>query len=251
MTVTIDAGRRVALLNDGSWYVGPALARTLARRGHDLAIGDPAEGLVDELVALGAQVEVVTGVRTLRTQDQADALVSAALARFGRIDAAAVFSGDIVTGPFLSSTDEQLQRVFEGCVQAPYHFLKAVTGPMVEQQDGQILVITSASGARPTRNAPLYSAMRAGATMLARNVAAEVVASGVQVNIVGTNFIDFPALLEAARATTEVGRARLVAAVPMKRLGTLEEFAAFTMAFLDGSSRFTTGQFVAYAGGWV
>ena len=29
------------------------------------------------------------------------------------------------------------------------------------------------------------------------------------------------------------------------------EFAEFCMAFLDGSSRFTTGQFVAYAGGWA
>ena len=39
--------------------------------------------------------------------------------------------------------------------------------------------------------------------------------------------------------------------VPMKRLGTMEEFASFAMAFLDGSSGFTTGQFVGYAGGWV
>ncbi len=243
--------RRVALLNDTSFYVGPTLARTLAHRGHDLVIGDPADGLADELRAIGAHVEVVTGVRSLRTQDQADALVNAAIVRFGRIDAAAVFSGDIVTGPFLASTDEQLERVFRGCVEAPYHFLRAVTGPMVEQREGQILVITSAAGARPTPNLPLYSAMRAGATMLARNVAAEVAASGVQVNAVGTNYMDFPALLRATGATTDEGRARLEAEVPMKRLGTLEEFAAFTMAFLDGTSRFTTGQFVAYAGGWV
>ena len=40
----------------------------------------------------------MTGVRTLRTQDQADSLVNAALARFRRIDAAGVFTVDIVTG---------------------------------------------------------------------------------------------------------------------------------------------------------
>ena len=112
--------RRVALLNDTSFYVGPALARALAQRGHDLVIGDPVDGLAEELRAIGAQVEV-TGVRSLRTQDEADALVNAAIGRFGRIDAAAVFSGDIVTGPFLASTDEQLQRVYKGCVEAPYH----------------------------------------------------------------------------------------------------------------------------------
>ena len=41
------------------------------------------------------------------------------------------------------------------------------------------------------------------------------------------------------------------AMVPMRRLGTLDELAHFAMAFLDGTSRFTTGQFVAYAGGWA
>jgi hypothetical protein len=37
----------------------------------------------------------------------------------------------------------------------------------------------------------------------------------------------------------------------MRRLGSLEELAAFCLAFVDGTSRFTTGQFVAYAGGWA
>ena len=122
---------------------------------------------------------------------------------------------------------------------------------MVEQGGGQVLVITSASAARPTPGAPLYSAARAGATMLARNVAAEVAGTGVQVNAVGTNFMDFPEFLAANRVTDEASRAKVEAMVPMGRLGTLEEFAAFCMPFLDGTSQFTTGQFVAYAGGWA
>ncbi|MGA1542627.1 MAG: SDR family oxidoreductase, partial [Ilumatobacteraceae bacterium] len=72
-----------------------------------------------------------------------------------------------------------------------------------------------------------------------------------QVNAVGTNFMDFPGFLSATGATDPAIRARIEARVPMRRLGTMEEFAAFCMVFLDGSSRFTTGQFVAYAGGWA
>ena len=41
-----DAARRVALVTDAGHYVGPALALEFARRGHDLVIGDPADGLV-------------------------------------------------------------------------------------------------------------------------------------------------------------------------------------------------------------
>ena len=87
--------------------------------------------------------------------------------------------------------------------------------------------------------------------MLTKNVAQEIAATGVQVNAVGTNFMDFPAFLKASGATDPEVRARVEAQVPMKRLGTMQEFAAFCMAFLDGTSRFTTGQFVAYAGGWA
>ena len=243
--------RRVALINDASFYVGPTLARNLAAREHDLVVGDPADGLVADLEAAGAAVEVVTGVRDLTDPAASDRLVKAALDRFGRIDAAAGFTGRIVTGRFLRSSFDDMKAVIEGCLEAPYHFLRAIVPVMVEQGDGQVLLITSAAGARPTPGAPLYSAARAGATMLAKNVAAEVASTGVQVNVLGTNFMDFPEFLRASRAEDPEGRARVEAQVPMGRLGTIEEFASFCMPFVDGTSRFTTGQFVAYAGGWA
>lgn len=243
--------RRIALVSDASFYVGPDLARLLAARGHDLVLGDPSDDLVAELDGLGAAVEAVAGVRDISHPESSTRLVAAALERFGRIDAAAAPSGRIVTGRFLKSDIEDLRTVVTGCLEAPYHFLRAVVPVMVDQGDGQVLLITSAAGARPTPGAPLYSAARAGATMLARNVAAEVAATGVQVNVVGTNFMDFPEFLRANRVTDEASRRKVEEMVPMRRLGTLQEFASFCLPFVDGTSRFTTGQFVAYAGGWA
>ena len=243
--------RRVALVSDAADYVGPHLARLLARRGHDLVVGDPAPGLVADLEDIGAAVEVVTGVRDLSDGNASQRLVGAARDRFGRIDSATAFTGRIVVGRFLRSSVEDLRAALEGCVEAPYHFLREVVPVMVEQGEGQVLVFTSAAGARPTPGAPLYSAARAGANMLVRNVAAEVVDKGVQVNAVGTNFMDFPGFLKANRAEDPEGRARVESMVPMGRLGTMEELANFSAPFVDGSSRFTTGQFVAYAGGWA
>jgi 3-oxoacyl-[acyl-carrier protein] reductase len=243
--------RRIALVADTSFYVGPPIARLLAQRGHDLVVGNPQPELVAELEALGAAVEAVPDTRDLSLPETSVRLVDAAMARFGRIDAATAFSGRVVTGSFLDSTLEQLQSVQRGCIEAPYHFLRTVVPQMVAQGGGQVLVLTSAAGARPTPNAPLYSAARAGATMLVKNVAAEVARHGVQVNAVGTNFMDFPEFRRAAGADDPEVRSRIEAAVPLRRLGTVDECAAFCMAFLDGSSGFTTGQFVAYAGGWV
>ena len=243
--------RRVPLVGDTGFDVGPAIACLLAARGHDVVVGDPADGLVDELVALGVAVEVVTGVRDLSRPESATRLVEAGVARFGRIDAAVAFSGRIITGRFVQSSLADLKAAVSGCLEAPYHFLRAVVPVMVAQGDGQVLVLTSAAGARPTPGAPLYSAARAGATMLVKNVAAEVAASGVQVNALGTNYMDFAEFRRATGADDPEVRRTIEASVPMRRLGTMEECAAFCMPFLDGSSRITTGQFVAYAGGWV
>jgi len=243
--------RRIALISDAAGYVGPNLSRLLARRGHDLVVGDPAPGLVEELSGLGAAVEAVAGVRDLAKPESAERLVRSALDRFGRIDSAAAFTGRIVVGRFLRSTMDDLRAAMVGCVEAPYQFLRAIVPVMVEQGDGQVLIFTSAAGARPTPGAPLYSSARAAANMLVRNVALEVVDKGVQVNAIGTNFMDFPEFLKANRAEDPEGRARVEAMVPMGRLGTLDELAHFSVPYVDGTSRFATGQFVAFAGGWA
>src|SRR4051794_17577261 len=251
MTGAFVMNRRIAVISDAASYVGPELARVLASRGHDLVLGDPVDGLAAELESLGAAVETVTGVRDLAQPGSSERLVQAAMDRFGRIDSAAAFTGRIVVGRFLRSTLDDMRAALTGCVEAPYNFLRAVIPVMVEQREGQALVFTSAAGGRPTPGAPLYSSARAGANMLVRNVAAEVADRGVQVNAIGTNFMDFPEFLKANRAEDAEGRARVEAMVPMGRLGALDELAHFAAAFVDGTSRFATGQFVAFAGGWA
>jgi 3-oxoacyl-[acyl-carrier protein] reductase len=247
----MTAARPVAIVANGNFYVGPPLAKLLAQRGFDIVIGDPHAGLVDELESLGAAVESVARVADLGDPDASQRLVQAALDRFGRLDSACAFSGKIVNGKFLNSSVDDLRSVLYGCVEAPYHFLKTVVPPMVAAGGGQVLLITSAAGAKPTRGAALYSSARAAANMMVRNVAEEVAAKNVQVNSLGTNFMDFPEFRRATGADDPAVRAQVEAMVPMGRLGTVEECAAMCAVFLDGSSRFTTGQFVGYAGGWV
>lgn len=252
MSTTPDpSSRPVALVADAGFYVGPSLARLLAGRGFDLVLGDPDDAVVEAVEAAGVEHVTVSGARDLSDPQSSARLVAAALERFGRLDSAVAFSGRIVTGRFLKSSVDDLRRVVDGCLVAPYEFLKAVLPPMVEAGAGQVLVITSASAARPTPGAPLYSAVRAGATHLVRNVADEMARHRVQVNAVGTNYMDFPEFRRATGADDPEVRARLEAQVPLGRLGTMDEFAHFCAPFLDGTSRFTTGQFVNYAGGWA
>jgi len=242
--------RRVAVINDGRFYAGPPLARFLAAKNHDIVIGDAPNELIEELNASGVEAVSVKGVNSRGNTQGFQQLATAAMESFGRIDSASMFSGQIITGSILKSTREDLDALYEGCLVAPYEFLKAVLPVMKEQQSGQVLIITSASGARPTPGAPLYSSLRAAASMLARNAAGEMAKSGVQVNAVGTNFMDFPEFLRASGATDPEVRKKVESQVPLQRLGTLDEFASFCMPYLDGTSTFAPGQFVSFSGGW-
>lgn len=244
------AERRVSVINDGSFYVGPPLAVELAKNGHDIVIGNPADGLLDSLAECGARAIGVSVPRDFSHPDAAPTLADAAMNAFGRIDSASLSSGLIVTGSIVKSTRADLDKVYSGCVVAPYEFLKAMLPIMVEQKYGQVLIITSASGSRPTPGAPLYSSMRAGATMLAKNAAQEMAKHNVQVNAVGTNFMDFPEFRRATGADDPTVRTKIESQVPLGRLGTLDEFAHFCMPFLDGRSTFATGQYVSFSGGW-
>ena len=52
----------VAIVPNAKHYVGPALATMLAGRGYDLVLGDPGDGVVEAVEALGRNSWVVDGV---------------------------------------------------------------------------------------------------------------------------------------------------------------------------------------------
>lgn len=259
--MTDPPSRPVALITMANGYVGPALARTLASRGFDLVLqGAPQTGnmagiemslgdLVPQLESIGASVHTVTDI-DLTTADGNHALVASALDRFGRIDSACLVTGVIVVGKFLDMTVEQWERIKRTNLDMVFHGLQAVLPPMVEAMSGQVVVFTSATGARPEPMVSIYGGTRAGANGIVRAVGLEHAADGVQVNAIGTNYMDFPGFLTATGADDPDRRRRIEAQVPMKKLGTMEELASFTSVLLDGTNRFQTGQFFSFSGGW-
>jgi NAD(P)-dependent dehydrogenase (short-subunit alcohol dehydrogenase family) len=240
--------RRVALVSPGDGYIGPDVARVLAQRGYDLVLGRGSADLVEELRGHGSTAYAVD----LDNHDPAcgPAIVATALEKFGTYHSVFYSSGRIAVGRFTKTTEDDLRAAFHYNVEAPYNFVQAVLPTLLKQGDGQILVATSATATTPAPKASLYSGTRAATTMMLRSLAMEIADSGVQVNVVGSNFMDFPAFLRGNRAETPEGRAKVESMVPMKRLGSTLEMAYFCAPFLDATSRFQTGQFFTYAGGW-
>jgi len=75
--------------------------------------------------------------------------------------------------------------------------------------------------------------------MLIKATALSIADSGVTLNAIATNYLNYPNF-----------RAAIESQVPMGRLGDPSEVAHFAVGLLDGESRFQTGQFFSLSGGW-
>lgn len=264
----MPTSRRVILISRAREYVGPALARRLAQDGHDLLLHDAADGFVAELRGHGVRVENVgqdlippTGPASLESAGGYQMLVDVALERFGRLDAAALYppaySGMVhAVGPLLEARVEEFAAL-QGYLTSTFHALRVLVPALREQGRGQIVVFTSDAGARPKPDWSLYGSVRAGQTFLVQCAALEHARDAICINAVGSKNVigpGFPGAPPASIADDEVREGEwsrpLSAEVPLGRVGTMSELAAFSSVLLDGRSRFQTGQYFSYSGGW-
>ena len=246
-----DRQKRVVILADAQTHMMPALARKMARRGHDLVLGDAQDGIADELIALGAKVEVVPDTADQTREDTIQKLVDRAMDAFGGFDSACIRTGAHGTGSLLESTAEDCRIQYEGNFRSVFFALKALLPPLVAQRSGQVVINTSAAGARVQSWFALYGATRAGANALIRAAGLETAPHGVTVNGTGTYAMDYPSFLHDVGADTDPAKRKAVEdALPMRKLCQPEEAAHFVATLIDGEGTFQTAQFFPIDGGW-
>ena len=246
-------GRRVAIVNDAFIQIGPPLARDFAKKGYNLVIAQPADGLVKDLEGHGANVVVVPGIEQEGPNDESQPgstkkLVDAAMENFGGFDSAFIRTARHMPGDIFDITAKDMQALYESNFLAVVYALQAVLPPLMEKGAGQVVILTSASSERALSDFAGYSAMRAGANTLIQCAAMTAAPKGVCVNAFGTNFLNYPDAVNSyggpEKLETVVGK------IPLGRLGEPEEMAHLAMALLDGKNMFTTGQSFMVAGGY-
>ena len=244
--------RRVTILFDSWNHMMPALAREMARRDHDLVLGDARdEELVKELRELGAKVEVVPDTEDQTKPETFQKLVDRAMEAFGGFDSACVRTGIHVTASVLTAKDKDLETVYEGNLKSVYYALRALLPPLVEQKSGQVVINTSAGAMRPQPDVALYCATRAAANALVRATALEVAPNGVTLNATGTYGMAYPSFLHMVGADKDPAKAKAVGdAMPIHRLIQPEDAASFVAALIDGKATGMTAQFFPIDGGW-
>ena len=249
-------GKRVAIITDTQLNIGPYLAIKMAKANYNLVIADPKKGLPEELRALGAEVTVVPGLEQEGPNNESkpgsiQKVVDAAMSKYGSFDSAFIRTATHEpAGTILDTTTEGMFKHYQQNYLAAMYALQAVLPPLMEAGAGQVVVQTSATGEKPQPTMMAYSTMRAATNMMCRCAAMTAAPKGVCLNVVGTNFMNYPGFREAAGAEDPKAFQKILNTIPLGRLGETEEAAHFTMALLDGYNMYTTGNFFPIAGGF-
>ena len=250
-------GIRTAIITDAQLNIGPYLARKFAQLNYNLVIADVRKGLPEELRDLGASaVVVVPGLEQEGPNNESkpgaiQKVVDAAMNKFGGFDSAFIRTAiHHPAGDILETTAKGLYQHYEQNCLAVMYALQAVLPPLIKAGAGQVVVQTSATGEKPQPTLMAYSTMRAAANMMCRCAAMTVAPKGVCVNVIGTNFMNYPGFREAAGAEDPKVYQGILDTIPMRRLGETEEAAHLALSLLDGYNMYTTGNFFPVAGGF-
>lgn len=193
MTTGDERVGQVVVVAGASSGMGAATARALAQDGHRLVVAarsaDGVATLATDLVAGGAEAIAVRADATVRAD--VEALVRAAVDRFGRIDALVNCVGvNIPRRRVDELTDESWRRMIDGNLSAAFVLTQAVL-PVFRAQGGGLLVhIASSSARRADQSGIAYQAAKAGVAALAHGTMEEERAHGVRVSVVYPGLTD-------------------------------------------------------------
>ena len=136
-------------------------------------------------------VEIVADLRAPSTPD---ALVAAALDRFGRLDGLVNNAGTIAMDAAFDATTEAWSDQFDVNLTAAFSMAKAVGRHLRDHGGGRIVNVSSNCGKVGYPNMVAYNASKAGVISLTRSLAAEWAPLGINVNAVCPGAVDTPML---------------------------------------------------------
>lgn len=239
-----DLTGKNALVTGASGGIGAAVARSLYAAGATVALSgtrmEPLQALADEL---GGRAHVLAC--NLSDAEAVEGLMKRATEAMGSVDILVNNAGITRDGLMMRMGDEDWLSVIEVNLNSTFRLCRAALRGMMKARWGRIINITSVVAQAGNPGQVNYAAAKAGVAGMSRSLAQEVGSRGITVNCVA------PGLVETAMTDklNDEQRAKILAGVPVGRMGRPEEIAAGVLYLASQEAAYVTGATLDINGG--
>jgi len=239
--------KKVAYVTGGMGGIGTAICQRLHNDGYTVIAGcGPTRDFkkwIDEQKALG--FTFYTSVGNVADWDSTVDAFTKAKNDHGPIDVLVNNAGITKDRVFLKMTRDDWDAVIDTNLNSMFNVTKQVVPDMVEKGWGRIIQISSVNGNKGQSGQTNYSAAKAGMHGFTMALAQELASKGVTVNTVSPGYIG----TDMVRAIRQDILDKIVATIPVKRLGAPDEIGSIVGWLAGDQSGFTTGADFSCNGG--
>jgi NAD(P)-dependent dehydrogenase (short-subunit alcohol dehydrogenase family) len=245
------ASEKVAVVTGAArpWGLGRTSAMMLAKKGYDIAVVDVRDDWGNEAVQAIKAVEAnALYVKTdLTKKADIEAMVDKVTAEFGRIDVLCNIAGISPRERLDDIKEETFDAIINVNVRGPLFAIQAVAPVMRKQGGGRIVNVSSGSSLQPLKGLAVYSASKAGITMMAKVLAWELSRDNIAITNIAPG--SMPTAMGQETGPNQDDYERGSRGQPFMRGPTTEEVADVLVYAATTESTALTGQTLHANGG--
>ena len=240
---------KVAIVTGSAKGMGQATAMELARDGAAVVVTDIDQPGMDETEKLirsrGGKVSTVCC--DIKDRAQVEKLIHGTREKLGRVDILVNNAGLLLPGTIEETTDEIIENTLGINVKGILYAIRAVTPIMKAQSYGRIVNVSSITGKNGDNSTVfVYGASKGAVISLTRSVARQLGPFGVTCNAVAPHAV----MTEMMRYWTDEKKKKAASAIPVGRLGTIEDISHLICFLASDDAAFITGETVNINGGY-
>lgn len=238
---------QIALVTGASRGIGAAIADTLGNAGATV-IGTAtsesgAEAITRRLADAGIKGEGM--VLNVTDTESISSVLKAIADKYAAPDILINNAGITRDNLLMRMKDDEWDDIINTNLTSIYRLSKACLRAMMKARKGRIISIGSVVGATGNAGQTNYAAAKAGMLGFTKSLAREVGSRGITVNAVAPGFIE----TDMTDALPEEQRKKLLAEVPLGRLGAPEEIANAVLFLASDQAEYITGETLHVNGG--